>query len=150
MMEDLQYLATWVKEQHAHEYILTWLLSEPGLWWSQGEVYDAVSQKSGKLLKEYVQKKQQDQLFQGIADKLGSDESWDIVVGSLGRVLGVYQEELVKLQDQSRRLVGVKTGSVSNQLPVDLMPILEVQQALPDPYQDALTRSDPSSLSPKK
>ncbi|MFM6400636.1 MAG: hypothetical protein ACKPFF_28505, partial [Planktothrix sp.] len=36
---ELQYLATWVKEQHAQEYILTWLLTQPGVWWSNGEVY---------------------------------------------------------------------------------------------------------------
>ncbi len=68
-MDELKYLANWVKEQHAQEYILTWLLNQPGLWWSDGEAYQAALQKSGKLLKEYVQKNQTGDLFQGIAEK---------------------------------------------------------------------------------
>jgi len=115
-MQELQHLAAWVKERYAQEYILTWLLSQSGLWWSDGEVYQAAMQKSGKLLKEYVQKKQEGEVFQGIADKL------------------------VKLQDPNRREEGVKKTVSSGELKVQAAPVLEVQQALPDPYSDPLTR----------
>lgn len=107
-MEDLQYLAAWVKEQHAREYILTWLLSQQGLWWSDGEIYQAVLQKSGKLLKAYVQKRQAGELFEGISEKLVADENWDDLVVSLGQIVAVYQEELLKLQECDRRGNGVK------------------------------------------
>ena len=139
-MQELQHLAAWVKERYAQEYILTWLLSQPGLWWSDGEVYQAAMQRSGKLLKEYVRKKQEGEVFQGIADKLVQDETWDAVAASLGKIFGVYQEELVKLQDPSRRDEGLKKTLSSGELRVQPAAVLEVQQALPDPYADPLTR----------
>ena len=138
-MEDLQYLAAWVKEQHAREYILTWLLSQQGLWWSDGEIYQAVVQKSGKLLKAYVQKRQAGELFEGIAEKLVGDDNWDDLVLSLGRIVVVYQEELLKLQERDRRGDGLKKNLISQPLTGDPLPLLEVQQALPDPYEDTLT-----------
>ena len=142
-MEDLQYLAAWVKEQHAREYILTWLLSQQGLWWSDGDIYQAVLQKSGKLLKAYVQKRQAGELFEGISEKLVGDENWDDLVVSLGRIIAVYQEELVKLQERDMRGDGVKKKLISKDLTKDLtgdsLSVFEVQQALPDPYADTLT-----------
>jgi len=138
-MEDLQYLAAWVKEQHAREYILTWLLSQQGLWWSDGEIYQAVVQKSGKLLKAYVQKRQAGELFEGIAEKLVGDDNWDDLVLSLGRIVAVYQEELLKLQERDRRGDGLKKNLISQPLTPDALSLLEVQQALPDPYADTLT-----------
>ena len=138
-MEDLQYLAAWVKEQHAREYILTWLLSQQGLWWSDGDIYQAVLQKSGKLLKAYVQKRQAGELFEGISEKLVGDENWDDLVVSLGRIVAVYQEELLKLQERDRRGDGLKKNLNSKQLAGDSLSLLEVQQALPDPYADTLT-----------
>jgi len=138
-MEDLQYLAAWVKEQHAREYILTWLLSQQGLWWSDGEIYQAVVQKSGKLLKAYVQKRQAGELFEGIAEKLVGDDNWDDLVLSLGRIVAVYQEELLKLQERDRRGDGLKKNLISEPLTADALSLLEVQQALPDPYEDTLT-----------
>ena len=138
-MEDLQYLAAWVKEQHAREYILTWLLSQQGLWWSDGEIYQAVVQKSGKLLKAYVQKKQAGELFEGISEKLVGDDNWDDLVLSLGRIVAVYQEELLKLQERDRRGDGLKKNLISQPLTADALSLLEVQQALPDPDADTLT-----------
>ena len=138
-MEDLQYLAAWVKEQHAREYILTWLLSQQGLWWSDGEIYQAVVQKSGKLLKAYVQKRQAGELFEGIAEKLVGDDNWDDLVLSLGRIVAVYQEELLKLQERDRRGDGLKKNLISQPLTPDALSLLEVQQALPDPNADTLT-----------
>jgi len=134
-MEDLQYLAAWVKEQHAREYILTWLLSQQGLWWSDGEIYQAVVQKSGKLLKAYVQKRQAGELFEGIAEKLVGDDNWDDLVLSLGRIVAVYQEELLKLQERDRRGDGLKKNLISQPLTADALSLLEVQQALPDPMR---------------
>jgi hypothetical protein len=139
-MEELQYLATWVKEQHAQEYILTWLLTQPGVWWSNGEVYQAALEKSGKRLQEFVKKSKQGDLFQGITDKIVRDESWDQIAESLARLIAIYQEELVKLQDQGRLQ---QTTRLSIQRPspslkswsnVDVQ-----QQPLPDPNTDALT-----------
>lgn len=138
-MEDLQYLAAWVKEQHAREYILTWLLSQQGLWWSDGDIYQAVLQKSGKLLKAYVQKRQAGELFEGISEKLVGDENWDDLVVSLGRIVGVYQEELLKLQERDRRGDGLKKKLISEPLTGDSLSLFEMQQALPDPYADTLT-----------
>jgi len=138
-MEDLQYLAAWVKEQHAREYILTWLLSQQGLWWSDGDIYQAVLQKSGKLLKAYVQKRQAGELFEGISEKLVGDENWDDLVVSLGRIVAVYQEELVKLQERDMRGDALKKKSISQPVSGDSLSVLEVQQALPDPYADTLT-----------
>jgi hypothetical protein len=137
-MEDLQYLAAWVKEQHAREYILTWLLSQQGLWWSDGEIYQAVLQKSGKLLKAYVQKRQAGELFEGISEKLVGDENWDDLASSLGRIVAVYQEELLKLQERDMRGDGLKKKSISQPVSGDSLSVLEVQQALPDPYADTL------------
>ncbi|MEM1172987.1 MAG: hypothetical protein AAGJ08_28950 [Cyanobacteria bacterium P01_H01_bin.35] len=141
-MDELKYLANWVKEQHAQEYILTWLLNQPGLWWSDGEAYQAVLQKSGKLLKEYVQKNQTGDLFQGIAEKIIDDESWDEVAESLTRIISVYQDELVRLQDYSRRKNSkniLKKSRNSDDLSVEDNEEMEIQQALPDPFADALT-----------
>jgi hypothetical protein len=138
-MEDLQYLAAWVKEQHAREYILTWLLSQQGLWWSDGDIYQAVVQKSGKLLKAYVQKRQAGELFEGISEKLVGDDNWDDLVLSLGRIVAVYQEELLKLQERDRRGDGLKKNLISQPLTPDALSLLEVQQALPDPNADTLT-----------
>ncbi|MGL4500144.1 MAG: hypothetical protein ACRC78_03700 [Planktothrix sp.] len=138
-MEELQYLATWVKEQHAQEYILTWLLTQPGLWWSNGEVYQAVLQKSGKRLKEFVKKSQQGDLFQGIADKVVSDESWDQIAESLARLMGIYQEELVKLQDQGRLEQTTRLSVPRPSPPAKSWSNIDVQQPLPDPNTDALT-----------
>ncbi|WRH67165.1 MAG: hypothetical protein RSE13_01500 [Planktothrix sp. GU0601_MAG3] len=138
-MEELQYLATWVKEQHAQEYILTWLLTQPGLWWSNGEVYQAALQKSGKRLKEFVKKSKQGDLFQGIADKIVSDESWDQIAESLARLMEIYQEELVKLQDQGRLQQTNRLSVQRPSPPGKSWSNIDVQQPLPDPNTDALT-----------
>ena len=145
-MDELKYLANWVKEQHAQEYILTWLLNQPGLWWSDGEAYQAALQKSGKLLKEYVQKNQTGDLFQGIAEKIVDDENWDEVAESLARIISVYQDELLRLQDYSRRKNSrhiLKKNINSDNLSVKNYDKdneeMEIQQALPDPFTDALT-----------
>ncbi|MCL2935472.1 MAG: hypothetical protein MGU50_02170 [Trichodesmium sp. MAG_R02] len=141
-MDELKYLANWVKEQHAQEYILTWLLNQPGLWWSDGEAYQAALQKSGKLLKQYVQKNQTGDLFQGIAEKIVDDENWDEVAESFARIISVYQDELMRLQDYSRRKNGkniLKKNMNSDNLSVKDYEEMEIQQALPDPFADALT-----------
>ncbi|VXD15429.1 conserved hypothetical protein [Planktothrix serta PCC 8927] len=139
-MEELQYLATWVKEQHAQEYILTWLLAQPGVWWSNGEVYQAVLQKSGKRLKEFVKKSKQGDLFQGIADKIVNDESWDQIAESLARLMAIYQEELVKLQDQGRLQPSTRLSVKVPSAPSKSWSNVDVQQQpLPDPNTDALT-----------
>ncbi|WP_413162275.1 hypothetical protein ACL6C3_25310 [Capilliphycus salinus ALCB114379] len=137
-MEELKHLATWVKEQHAPEYILTWLLNQPGIWWSNGEVYQAALEKSGKRLKEYVKSSKQTGLFQGMADKIVNDESWDQIAISLARIIASYQEELVKLQDQNRfRIAGKSLENNRNSNSDDAWSSLGLQQPLPDP--DSLT-----------
>ncbi|MEL7038686.1 MAG: hypothetical protein AAFO04_24195 [Cyanobacteria bacterium J06592_8] len=142
-MEELKYLATWVREQHAPEYILTWLLNQPGIWWSNGEVYQAALQKSGKRLKEYVKSSKQSDLFQGVAEKIVSDESWDQIAISLAKIIAAYQEELVKLQDQNRlRFVGTlltENPELDSDSEEDWSAPLGIQEPLPDPNPDALT-----------
>lgn len=138
-MEELKHLATWVKEQHAPEYILTWLLNQPGIWWSNGEVYQAALEKSGKRLKEYVKNSKQTDLFQGIADKIVGDESWDQIAISLARIIASYQEELVKLQDQNRLRFG---GKILENYPSNSdegWSAIELQQPLPELNADELT-----------
>jgi hypothetical protein len=138
-MEELKHLATWVKEQHAPEYVLTWLLNQPGIWWSNGEVYQAALQKSGKRLKEYVKSSKQGGLFQGIADQIVSEESWDRIAISLATIIAAYQEELVKLQDQNRLRVAAHAAKNGNTNLTDAWSSLDLQQPLPDPNGDALT-----------
>ncbi|MCG5061189.1 MAG: hypothetical protein WAN66_04315 [Limnoraphis robusta] len=138
-MEELKHLATWVKEQHAPEYILTWLLNQPGIWWSNGEVYQAALEKSGKRLKEYVKNSKQTDLFQGIADKIVGDESWDQIAISLARIIASYQEELVKLQDQNRLRFA---GKILENYPSNSdegWSAIELQQPLPELNADELT-----------
>ncbi len=138
-MEELKHLATWVKEQHAPEYVLTWLLNQPGIWWSNGEVYQAVLQKSGKRLREYVKNSKQTELFQGIADKVVGDESWDQIAVSLARIIASYQEELVQLQNQNRlRFIG-NTLENYNSNSDEGWSTIELQQPLPDLNPDELT-----------
>lgn len=143
-MEALQHLATWVKEQHAQEYILTWLLTQPGIWWSNGEVYQAALEESGTRLKEYVQKQQQDELFKGIADKL-QPEQWDKIAGSLNRILTVYQTELLKLQAEQQNQLKKTVASQRSGIDHTSNTALSLQQALPDPG-DALTGNDSLSV----
>ncbi|MGF1493504.1 MAG: hypothetical protein ACFBSC_13830 [Microcoleaceae cyanobacterium] len=147
-MEELKYLATWVREQHAPEYVLTWLLNLPGIWWSNGEIYQAAIHKSGKRLKEYVQRSKQDGLFKGIADRIVSDEVWDSMAISLANIIAAYQEELVKLQDQGRLRVSSPplpgysefTPEEEGELDTDWSDNLEMQQQpLPSLDADALT-----------
>ena len=138
-MEELKHLATWVKEQHAPEYILTWLLNQPGIWWSNGEIYQAALQKSGKRLKEYVKNSKQSGLFQGIADKVVSEESWDRIAVSLARIIAAYQEELVNLQDQNRFRVPINQNPNYDENSDDAWASLELQQPLPNHNADALT-----------
>ncbi len=138
-MEELKHLATWVKEQHAPEYVLTWLLNQPGIWWSNGEIYQAALQKSGKRLKEYVKNSKQGGLFQGIADQIVNEESWDQIAISLARIIAAYQEELVKLQDQNRLRVASHAAKNGNSDLTDAWSSLDLQQPLPDPNGDALT-----------
>ncbi|MDE5094004.1 MAG: hypothetical protein O4804_07160, partial [Trichodesmium sp. St11_bin5] len=111
-----------------------------------GEAYQAALQKSGKLLKEYVQKNQTGDLFQGIAEKIVDDENWDEVAESLTRIISVYQDELLRLQDYSRRKNSrhiLKKNINSDNLSVKNYDKdneeMEIQQALPDPFTDALT-----------
>ena len=47
--------------------------------------------------------------------------------------------ELLKLQERDRRGDGLKKNLISQPLTADALPLLEVQQALPDPYEDTLT-----------
>jgi hypothetical protein len=61
------------------------------------------------------------------------------LVVSLGRIIAVYQEELVKLQERDMRGDGLKKKSISQPVSGDSLSVLEVQQALPDPYADTLT-----------
>ncbi|MDE5080321.1 MAG: hypothetical protein O4859_02810, partial [Trichodesmium sp. St18_bin1] len=56
--------------------------------------------------------------------------------------ISVYQDELMRLQDYSRRKNGkniLKKNMNSDNLSVKDYEEMEIQQALPDPFADALT-----------
>jgi hypothetical protein len=152
VMDELKHLAAWVKEQHAEGYILTWLLTQPGLWWCNGEIYQAALLKDGDRLKEIVRQNEQSPLLQGITEKLDHEEGWNALAASLTRVFDVYQAELTKLQDarrqrdMSQRKAENSKGKSkakpqSNQ--DDEWSPLDVQQPLPAPYSsDPITGDD--------
>ncbi|HIK12967.1 MAG TPA: hypothetical protein IGS52_22360 [Oscillatoriaceae cyanobacterium M33_DOE_052] len=103
MTEELKHIAAWVRERFPEGYLLTWLLTQPGLWWCDGEVYQAALLKDGDRLKSQIQKNESSFLLDGITDKLTQDENWEAVAASLTRIFEVYQEELAILQEQRRQ-----------------------------------------------
>ena len=128
-MGELQHLSAWVKEQYPEGYLLTWLLTQPGLWWCDGEIYQAALLKDGDRLKQYIQKNEKNEMLRGISSKLTSDRDWQALATSLAQVFAVYQKELSPLQTQR-----LQQDMMRQQGDVD--PIVgadKVQQPLPDP-----------------
>jgi uncharacterized protein YeaO (DUF488 family) len=98
-MQEYQQIAAWVKEQHAEDYLLTWLLTQPQLWWCEGELYQAAISKDGERLKAFVEAHQESELLVQIADKLTEDDTWEIVAVFLNQICDFYQELLAKLPE---------------------------------------------------
>lgn len=137
-MNELQHLAAWVREQYPEGYLLTWLLNQPGLWWCDGELYQAALNRDGARLKRYVQQNEQQPMIRGMATKLPSDESWTALAVSLSRVFTIYQQELSQLQE--RRLHNrVQSPSPESE---SWSSEISVQQPLPDPTADPITGVD--------
>ncbi|MBE9042104.1 hypothetical protein IQ235_15085 [Oscillatoriales cyanobacterium LEGE 11467] len=99
-MGELQHLTAWVKEQYPEGYLLTWLLTQPGLWWCDGEIYQAALLKDGDSLKQYIQKNEKNEMLRGISSKLKSDRDWQALATSLAQIFAIYQKELSQLQTQ--------------------------------------------------
>lgn len=136
-MKELQHLAAWVREQYPEGYLLTWLLNQPGLWWCDGEIYQAALSKDGARLKRYVQKNDQQEMLQGIASKLSHDESWDALAVSLGRIFALYQQELTQLQERRVQQVSRSRSKASDS--ENWSSDISVQKPLPDPNADPIT-----------
>ncbi|MBO9998691.1 MAG: hypothetical protein J7641_06720 [Cyanobacteria bacterium SID2] len=134
-MNELQHLAAWVREQYPEGYLLTWLLNQPGLWWCDGELYQAALSRDGARLKRYVQKHEQQEMLQGMTSRF-SDESWGALAASLAAIFAVYQKELTQLQERRyHRSAKARTNS-------DWSPDVSVQKPLPDPSTDPITGVD--------
>jgi hypothetical protein len=137
-MSELQHLTAWIKEQYPEGYLLTWLLNQPGLWWCDGEIYQAALLNDGERLKNFVREHEQNEMLRGITNKLDQEENWQALATSLSRVFEVYQRELSQLQSQRfqrERLPG-KPSEGSKR--TDGRPSTEVQQPLPVPFADPL------------
>ncbi|QIZ70586.1 hypothetical protein [Oxynema aestuarii] len=141
-MQELKHITAWVKEQYAESYLLTWLLSQPGLWWCDGEIYEAALLKDGDRLKALIQKHEQSELLTGITEKLARDESWDALASSLTRIFEVYQEELTKLQDARRKREILQRRQGGNHKNSGDGWSREVSKPLPQPHADPLTGID--------
>ncbi len=108
-MSELQHLAAWIKEQYPEGYLLTWLLNQPGLWWCDGEIYQAALLNDGDRLKNFVRENEQNEMLRGITSKLDQEDNWQALAASLSRVFEVYKQELSQLQSkrlQRERLPG--------------------------------------------
>lgn len=137
-MSELQHLAAWIKEQYPEGYLLTWLLNQPGLWWCDGEIYQAALLNDGERLKNFVRENDQNEMLRGITSKLDQDDNWQALAASLTRVFEVYQQELSQLQSQRlqrERLPGKPSDSYKR---TQRRPSSEVQQPLPVPLADPL------------
>lgn len=138
-MNELQHLAAWVREQYPEGYLLTWLLNQPGLWWCDGELYQAALSRDGARLKRFVQSNEQQEMLQGMAKRL-SPESWNAMATSLASIFAVYQRELTQLQE--RRLHQIATSKADSKMDSDWSSDLSVQKPLPDPTADPITGVD--------
>ncbi|HIK30451.1 MAG TPA: hypothetical protein IGS17_14200 [Oscillatoriales cyanobacterium M59_W2019_021] len=138
-MSELQHLAAWIKEQYPEGYLLTWLLNQPGLWWCDGEIYQAALLQDGDRLKNFVRANEENEMLQGITSKLDQEENWQALAASLTRIFEIYQQELSQLQAQRlqrERLLG--KPSVGTTRPTDKHPPTDIQQPLPIPTADPL------------
>ena len=142
---ELHHLTAWIKEQYAEGYVLTWLLTQSGLWWCDGEVYQGALLEDGDRLKQFVAQHEQTEMLRGLTDKLDREDSWEAVAASLTRVFEVYQQELTQLQDRRRQQQAVvrrNPSSNSDKIQVEAWSAIDVQKPLPEPFADTLTGDD--------
>ena len=90
-------ISTWVTEQYAETYLLTWLLSQGELWWCEGEVYQATILTDGDRLQAFLQNIEGEELIQQVAQNLTKKASWDRITHSLNRIFQIYRQELMHL-----------------------------------------------------
>lgn len=127
-------ISTWVTEQYAETYLLTWLLSQGELWWCQGEVYQATVFTDGDRLQSFVHNSEEDELIKQVAQKLTDKASWDRIATSLNRIYQIYQQELMQIpvlryQQEAKR----EKQSENGKNPALLQP------EFINPYADSLT-----------
>jgi hypothetical protein len=138
-MSEFKYLAAWVKEQYPEGYLLTWLLSQPELWWCDGEIYQAALLRDGTALKNYIEKNEHNEMLLGITSKLSQDENWQSIAESLAAIFEVYQQHLSQLQSQRLQLGQLARLGDNAGFPGEMRRSIEVQKPLPMPAGDPLT-----------
>jgi hypothetical protein len=132
-MEFMQ-ISTWVTEQYAETYLLTWLLSQWELWWCEGEVYQATVLTDGDRLQAFVQNTEEDELIKQISQKLTDQASWDRIANSLNRVYKIYRQELMHLPVlRYQQEAKLEQNSENGNTPALLQP------EFINPYADSLT-----------
>ncbi len=132
---ELMQISSWVTEQYAETYLLTWLLSQWELWWCEGEVYQATVLTDGDRLQAFVENSEGDELIKQVADKLTERGSWERIAISLNRIFQVYRQELMHLPAlrHQQEVLGQNSQSKKNGTP----PLLQTEFI--NPYADSLT-----------
>jgi hypothetical protein len=139
-MSELKHLTAWIKEQYPEGYLLTWLLSQPELWWCDGEIYQAALLQDGTRLKNYIEQNEHNEMLLGITSKLSQDENWQSIARSLAVVFELYQQQLSQLQSQRLQLNQLqRTQESANFQNQNERLSIEVQKPLPIPANDPLT-----------
>ncbi len=132
-MEFMQ-ISTWVTEQYAETYLLTWLLSQWELWWCEGEVYQAAVVSDGDRLQAFIQNSEGDELIKQVAQKLTEKASWDRIANSLNRIFQIYRQELMHLPVlRYQQELKLEKLSKNGETPALL------QSEFINPYADSLT-----------
>lgn len=127
-------ISTWVTEQYAETYLLTWLLSQGEMWWCDGEIYQATIFKDGDRLQAFVHNSAADELIQQVAQKLTKKASWDRIANSLNRIFQSYRQELMHLPVlRYQQEVKLEKKSDNGNTPSLLQP------EFVNPYADSLT-----------
>jgi hypothetical protein len=130
---ELMQISTWVTEQYAETYLLTWLLSQWELWWCEGELYQATVGTDGDRLQAFVQNSEGNEAIQQVAQKLSDRGSWDTMAASLNRIFQTYRQELIYLPARRHQQQVIEKDPEQNSTPALLQP------EFINPYADSLT-----------
>lgn len=127
-------ISTWVTEQYAETYLLTWLLSQGELWWCEGEVYQATLVSDGDRLQAFLQNSEEDELIKQVAQKLTDKASWERISTSLNRIFKIYRQELMHLPGLRYQQEAKQENHSENGKTPALL-----QAEFTNPYADSLT-----------